>query len=79
MKRGPKTPDGKRLPLCKRGPKLAPRTIHHLDLWRNFYGLPYGRAIDCLMNFALDNPITFRLSLKGAREALKKPINTETK
>jgi hypothetical protein len=52
----------------------APLWVHHdtkavLEIWRAFYGIPYGRCLDALVEYARLKP-DFRLPLAGKRKSL---------
>lgn len=69
-KTGPKPgPNGPRVRL-DRGEWLDPETKRHLELWRDVYGLPIGRSIDALYQYAVKSP-AFRLNLRYARPKLR--------
>ena len=67
QKCGPKPgPNGKRVHLWGHGPRVDPATKLELDLWRDCYGVPYGRAIDWLLKHARTHP-GFRIPTKGRK------------
>ena len=67
-KTGPKPhPTGNRVRLYSRGPFIRQDTQQMLSAWEIAYGLPVGRSIDALADFARSHPSLFRLPLTGAR------------
>lgn len=48
---------------------VDPDTKAILGAWRAFYGIPYGRCLDALVDYAKLKP-DFRLPLKGKRKSL---------
>ena len=67
-KTGPKPhPTGNRVRLYSRGPFIRQDTQQMLSAWEMAYGLPVGRSIDALADFARQHPSLFRLPLTGAR------------
>ncbi len=61
----------------KRGPHVKPSTLAILDSWRETYGIPYGRALDALVEFATFHP-GFRLPLVGNRENITETYPKQT-
>lgn len=59
-------PKAKRIPLWGHGPKVDPATKLELELWRDVYGVPFGRAIDALLAHARKHP-QFAIPAKGKR------------
>lgn len=71
---GPKPgPNGHRVPLWGHGPKVDPETKLELDLWRDAYGIPYGRAIDRLLAHARAHP-GFRIPTGGRKTYRQIPL-----
>ena len=67
QKSGPKVgPNGPRVHLWGHGPRVDPSTKLELELWRDFYGVPFGRAIDALLQHARNNP-SFRIPARGRK------------
>lgn len=67
-KSGPKPhATGNRVRLYSRGPFIRQDTQQMLSAWEMAYGLPVGRSIDALADFARQHPSLFRLPLTGAR------------
>lgn len=67
QKSGPKVgPNGPRVHLWGHGPRVDPATKLELELWRDFYGVPFGRAIDALLQHARNNP-SFRIPARGRK------------
>lgn len=60
-------PSAFRVRLTPRGPHVAPLTLATLNAWRAEYGVPYGRAIDAAIDYALSSP-AFRLPLDGYKK-----------
>ena len=56
-----------------RGPHVKPSTLAILKGYKEYYGIPYGRALDALVEFATFHP-GFRLPTVGARET-DRPVN----
>jgi hypothetical protein len=48
---------------------VHPDTKAILQIWRAFYGIPYGRCLDALVDYAKLKP-DFRLPLAGKRKSL---------
>ena len=59
-KPGPKAIDGKR-ERFRAAPVVSRHTKVKLEAWREFYGVPVGRSIDCLLEHAEKSPETFRI------------------
>ena len=53
-----------------RGPHVKPSTLAILKGYKEHYGIPWGRTIDALVEFATFHP-GFRLPTVGARETDK--------
>lgn len=62
LKTGPKPENGiARVRLQHCGPHVRQDTADTLEGWRAVYGLPVGRAIDSLLDFARSHPDKFTI------------------
>ena len=72
-KPGPKTgPLGPRVGLWWRGPAVDPETKTTFELWRDMYGVPYGRIIDAMLSHVKEDP-NFRIPTRGRKTYRQKP------
>jgi hypothetical protein len=58
--------NAKRVPLWGHGPKVDPATKKEMEMWRDFYGVPFGRAIDAMLMHARSHA-GFRIPTKGRK------------
>jgi hypothetical protein len=73
-KTGPKPEGGiPRVRLQRCGPHVRGDTAAVLESWRVSYGVPVGRSIDALVDFARRHPDKFTLRRRTGLTGTKKP------